>query len=150
MPRRMHSSMGIILGALAGVLSYLIVAPFHSPWSEVVGALLIGMAPGLVDRSLHRVAIGAIACAGGWLAGSMLFGVWMDVGIGAWLFAGIFLGAAAGWFSGLWARVAIGMLLRLLGGAIGEVSRYATVFCGTAQDRRHATHPAALGGSVPE
>jgi hypothetical protein len=122
-----NRSLRIILGALAGVLSYLIVAPLLSPWAEVMGALLIGCVPGLADRSLRRAGIGAIFCAGGWLAGSLVFGVWMDIGVGAWLFAGLFLGAVTGWFSSSWARAAIGMVLGLLGGAIGEMSRYATV-----------------------
>ena len=115
------------LGAAAGVLGYAVVSCFQNPWSEVIGALLVGSVPGIVDRLPQRALIGSLACGGGWLAGSLAFGVWMDLGIGAWLLAGAALGAVAGMFGGSAMRVVGGALLGLLGGAISEISRYATV-----------------------
>lgn len=117
----------IILGALAGTISYVIVSSLQNPWSGVIGALLIGLVPGIVDHSLPRAGFGALACGGGWLAGSLCFGVWMDFGIGAWVVAGAFLGAAAGLCSASISRAGIGTLLGLFAGAIGELSRFATV-----------------------
>ena len=116
----------VLAGALAGIVSYWTIAPLQSPWSEVIGALLVGLVPGLAKRSLPSAATGSVACAAGWLTGALLFGIWMDLGIGAWLLAGAFLGAA-GTFRSSGVRVALGAALGLLGGAVGEASRYATV-----------------------
>jgi hypothetical protein len=115
------------LGTAAGIFSYAIVSCFQDPWSEVIGALLIGSVPGIVDRLPQRALIGSLACGGGWLAGSLVFGVWMDLGIGAWLLAGAAFGAVAGVLGGSAMRVVAGALLGLLGGAISESARYVTV-----------------------
>jgi hypothetical protein len=117
----------IALGALAGALSYGIVVRIHSPWSEVIAALVIGAVPGVVSHSLRRSLIDSVVCAGGWLLGSLVFGVWMDAGVGAWLFAGALFGLLAGVRRRLWTRVVAGLVLGCLGGALAEFSRYATV-----------------------
>jgi hypothetical protein len=117
----------IPLGALAGALSYGIVAHLHSPWSEVIAPLFIGVVPGIADGCLRGALISSGACVGGWLVGSFLFGVWIDAGIGVWLFAGGFFGLIADYYSSLWTRAVAGLILGLLGGAFAEFSRYATV-----------------------
>ena len=123
----MNRFLGVLAGALAGILSYAVIAPLHSSWWEIVGALLIGLVPGLVQRSARRALLGSAACAAGWLLGAVAFGIWMDLGMGAWLLAGAFLGAAAGVFSFSVPRAIAGAALGLLAGLLGEISRYATL-----------------------
>jgi len=123
-----HQSVIVPLGALAGAVSYSIVARLQSPWSEVIAALLIGAVPGVASRSVRRALVDSAVCAGGWVLGCFIFAVWMDAGIGAWLFAGALSGLAAGCRHRLWIRAIAGLVLGFLGGALAELSRFATVF----------------------
>jgi hypothetical protein len=91
-----------------------------------VAAVLIGSVVGISDLSPARILVGSIACATGWLLGSVLFGVWIELGLGAWLVAGAFLGAAFGAYRRWW-MVIPAMLLGLVAGLLAEVSRYLTV-----------------------
>ena len=121
-----HVCRKLLLGLVAGALSYVLLLWLHGPWEEVVAAVLIGSVVGISDLSLARILVGSIACATGWLLGSVLFGVWIELGLGAWLVAGAFLGAAFGAYRRWW-MVIPAMLLGLVAGLLAEVSRYLTV-----------------------
>jgi len=121
-----HVCRKLLLGIAAGVFSYVLLRWLHGPWEEVVAAALIGSVVGIADRSLRYTLVGCIACAGGWLLGSILFGVWIELGVGAWMVAGAFLGAAFGALRKWWIAIPA-TLLGLVGGVLAEVSRYLTV-----------------------
>jgi uncharacterized membrane protein YjjP (DUF1212 family) len=74
----------LVLGLLAGAMSYAVLFWLHGPWKEIVAATLIGSVVGIVDLSPRRILVGSAACAIGWLLGSILFGVWLELGLGAW------------------------------------------------------------------
>jgi hypothetical protein len=116
------------LGALVGLAAYGLVLPLHSPWEEAVAAALLGGVSPSLDGSLRRVWLGVGSCLAGWLAGTVVFGLWLDIGIGAWIVAGAFLGAAAGAFDGLSWRVVPGLVLGTVAGALAEASRFLPVF----------------------
>ena len=116
----------LVIGLATGAFSYLLFLLPHSPWEEFVAAALIGSVVGLADLSPTRILVGSIACAAGWLLGSILFGVWIELGVGAWLVAGAFLGAVFGAYRRWWMAVPA-MLLGLLAGLLAELSRYVTV-----------------------
>jgi uncharacterized protein (DUF362 family) len=77
------------LGALAGLAAYGLVLPLHSPWEEAVAAALLGGVSPSLDGSMRRVWLGVGSCLAGWLAGTVLFGLWLEIGIGAWIVAGL-------------------------------------------------------------
>jgi hypothetical protein len=122
-----HVCRKLLLGLVAGVVSYVLMLWLHGPWEEIIAATLIGSVVGIADLSPARIVVGSTACATGWLLGSMLFGVWMELGVGAWLIAGAFLGAAFGAYRRRWWMVIPAMLLGLVAGLIAESSRYLTV-----------------------
>jgi hypothetical protein len=124
--RLRHICRSLILGLVAGVGSYVLLVFLHGPWEEMVAAALIGSVVGIADLSPTRILIGSIACATGWLLGSVLFGVWIELGVGSWLVAGAFLGAAFGAYRRWW-MVIPAMLLGFVAGLLAEVSRYLTV-----------------------
>ncbi|HXY49757.1 MAG TPA: hypothetical protein VEI01_09935 [Terriglobales bacterium] len=113
----------LLLGLVAGAVSYLLLLWLHGPWEEIVAATLIGSVVGIADLSAARILVGSTACAVGWLLGSMLFGVWIELGVGAWLVAGAFLGAAFGAYRRWWMTI-LAALLGLLAGLLAEASRY--------------------------
>ena len=117
----------LLLGLAVGALSYGLLLWLHGPWQEIIAAALIGSVVGIADLSLTRVLVGGIASAAGWLLGSLLFGVWIELGVGAWLIAGAFLGAAFGAYRRWWMAIPA-MLLGLVAGLLAELSRYLTVF----------------------
>lgn len=121
-----HVSRKLVVGLAAGALSYVLLLWLHGPWEEIVAAALIGSVVGIADLSPMRILVGSIACAAGWLLGSILFGVWIELGVGAWLVAGAFL-AAAFEASRRWWMAIPAMLLGLVAGLLAEVSRYLTV-----------------------
>lgn len=121
-----HVCRKLLLGVVAGTISYVALLSLHGPWEEVVAAALIGSVVGIADLSPTRILVGSIACATGWLLGSVLFGVWIELGVGAWLVAGAFLGAAFGTYRKWW-MVIPAMLFGLGAGLLAEVSRYLTV-----------------------
>lgn len=116
----------LLLGTAVGAIAYLVLLPMHGPWEEIVAAALIGSVVGVVDFSIGRMLVGSIACAAGWLIGSILFGVWIELGIGAWVVAGTFLGAAFGAGRTWWTAIR-GMLLGIVAGLLTEASRFLTV-----------------------
>ena len=116
----------LLLGLVAGAVSYILLLWLHGPWEEIVAATLIGSVAGIADLSAARILVGSSACAGGWLLGSMLFGVWIELGAGAWLVAGACLGAAFGAYRRWWVAI-LAAFLGLLAGLLAEVSRYLTL-----------------------
>ena len=121
-----HIRYKLLLGLLAGGLSYVLLLWLHGPWEEIVAAVLVGSVVGVADLSPIRILMGSAACALGWFLGSMIFGVWMELGVGAWLIAGAFLGAAFGASRG-WGTAISAMLLGLIAGLFAEASRFLTV-----------------------
>ncbi len=121
-----HVCRKLLLGLVAGALSYVLLLWLHGPWEEIVAAALIGSVVGIADLSRTRILVGGIACATGWLLGSVLFGVWIELGVGAWLVAGGFLGAAFGAYRRWWMAIPA-MLLGVVAGLLAEASRYLTV-----------------------
>ncbi len=122
-----HVCRKLLLGLATGAFSYVLLLWLHGPWEEIIGAALIGSVVGIADLSSTRILVGSIACAAGWLLGSILFGVWIELGAGAWLVAGAFLGAAFGALRRWWVAIPA-MLFGLVAGLLAEVSRYLTVF----------------------
>ena len=122
-----HVPRKILLGLMAGAVSYVVLTGLHGPWEEVIAAILIGSVVGIADLSPTRILVGGTACATGWLVGSLLFGVWMELGVGAWLFAGGFLAAGFGAYRRWWIAIPA-MLLGLVAGLFAEGSRYITIF----------------------
>ncbi|HXY06598.1 MAG TPA: hypothetical protein VEI52_01995 [Terriglobales bacterium] len=121
-----HLRRKLLLGLAAGALSYVLLLWLHGPWEELAAAAMIGSVVGIADLSLTRILIGSIACTAGWLLGSIFFGVWIELGVGAWLVAGAFLGAAFGACRRWWLAIPA-MLLGMVAGLLAEVSRYLTV-----------------------
>jgi hypothetical protein len=117
----------VLIGALAGTLSYVLLLWLHGPWEEVLAAALIGSVVGIADRSPSRIFVGAAACTAGWVLASVVFSTWIELGIGAWLGAGAFLGAAFGLYRRWWVAL-ITMSLGFAAGALAEAARYAPVF----------------------
>lgn len=124
--RSRHLVRKLLLGTAVGALAYLVLLPMHGPWEGMVAAALVGSVVGIADLSVRRILVGSIACSVGWLIGSILFGVWIELGIGAWVLAGAFLGAAFGVARKWWTAIA-GIFLGSIAGAVIEVSRYLTV-----------------------
>jgi len=116
----------LLLGLVAGAISYVLLLWLHGPWEEIVAATLIGSVVGVAELSPGRILVGSVACATGWFLGSMLFGVWIELGVGAWLVAGAFLGAVFGACRKWWMAIPA-MLLGLVAGLLAEASRYLTV-----------------------
>jgi len=116
----------LLLGFVAGAISYVLMLWLHGPWEEIIAATLIGSVVGIADLSPARIVMGSTACATGWLVGSMLFGVWMELGVGAWLVAGAFVGVAFGACRRWWIAIPA-MFLGLAAGLLAEASRYLTV-----------------------
>jgi len=122
-----HVSRKLLLGVLSGAIAYVLLLWLHGPWEEIIAALIIGSAIGIADLSPARIMVGSTACAAGWLFGSILFSVCIELGVGAWLFAGAFLGAAFGAYRRWWLKIPA-ILLGLIAGLLAEASRYLTVF----------------------
>jgi hypothetical protein len=116
-----------LFGGCAGALAYLVVMPLHSPLEEAVAAALIGCVPALVRRSPHLASLGAAACVSGWAAGTIVFGSWIELGIGAWSIAGASLGLTCGLQRGSYLSSAVGLGGGLIAGLAAELSRYLTV-----------------------
>jgi hypothetical protein len=117
----------VLTGGMAGLVAYTILLVPDTPWEESVAAGLIGLVPGLV-RSDRRLALfGSLACIVGWLAGTLLFGVVIMLGVGAWILAGGALGVAAGIHGRSLPRAIFGMFLGALAGLMSEAARFLTV-----------------------
>jgi hypothetical protein len=117
----------ILLGVLSGAVAYTLLLWLHGPWEELVAALIIGSAIGIADLSPVRNMVGSTACAAGWLFGSVLCSVSIELGVGAWLFGGAFLSAAFGAYRRWWVRIPA-IVLGLISGLLAESSRYLAVF----------------------
>ena len=116
----------LLLGFVSGMISYLLLLMLHGPWEEILAAILIGSVVGVVDLSPNRILMGSAACALGWWLGSMLFGVWIELGVGAWLIAVAFSGAVFG-AGRRWWMAFPAPLLGLVAGLLAEASRFLTV-----------------------
>jgi hypothetical protein len=123
----MASLKSLVFGGCAGALAYLVVMPLHSPWEEAIAAALIGCVPALVRRSPRSASLGAAACVSGWVVGTVIFGSWVELGIGAWAVAGAGLGLACGLQGRGFFRAAAGLGGGLIAGLAAELSRYLTV-----------------------
>jgi len=123
-----------LAGGVAGLASYLLLLPIHSPWEEALAASLIGGAPGLVDGEPRRSWRGGCACLTGWLMGSLLFGLRLELGIGAWILAGGLLAAMTAAFDGPTWRMVPALLLGALAGLAAEASRYLTLVSAAMRD----------------
>jgi asparagine N-glycosylation enzyme membrane subunit Stt3 len=126
-PFKRHLLIKILIGALAGLISYLILEQLKTPWEELPAAFLIGAVPGFVERQPRKALIGALAAAAGWLGGALIFGIGIELGIGAWIGAGSFLGCFAGTGGRLSWRAPAGFALGAFAGLLAELSRYLTV-----------------------
>lgn len=111
-----------LTGSLAGALAYIALLWLHGPWEEVVAAALIGSIVGLADRSSPRILLGAAAGAVGWVAASLVFSIWIELGIGAWLGAGVLLGGVFGACRRWWVAIPA-MFFGFVAGALVEASR---------------------------
>jgi hypothetical protein len=121
-----HFCRKLVLGLAAGAISYVLLFWLHGPWEEIIAAALIGSVVGIADLSPARILVGSVASSAGWLLGSVLFSVWIEVGVGAWLIAGASLGAAFGACRRWWMAIPA-MLLGLVAGLVAEASRYLTI-----------------------
>lgn len=118
----------IFLGAVAGIIAYLILAFIHSPWEESLAALFIGPVTGFVEKKKNFALIGLFSCVLGWFMGMYFVGILFEIGLGAWAFAGAALGLASGLASSSLFRSLSGFILGLFAGLIAEASRYFFVF----------------------
>lgn len=125
-PQR-HVIAKTIAGGMTGLIVFFPLLALQTDWEDVIAAAAIGAVAGLVDRSPRTVWLCALACASGWLVGSAVFGIWIEMGAGAWILAGAFLGAASGFLGGSAWRAGLGFLLGLVAGLVAEVSRYLTL-----------------------
>ncbi len=116
-----------LLGAVAGAASYFLLLCLLDPWEELLAAVLIGAVVGITDRSGKRLLIGSIACATGWLVGSLLFNFWIELGIGAWIVAGALLSASFALYRRWWV-IFPALVLGSLAGLLAELARFLTVF----------------------
>jgi hypothetical protein len=113
-----------IWGAIGALLSYALLTFIQSPWEEVIPAIVIGAAPGLVDRNKSGALIGALAASIGWLVGAYVSGIILELGLGAWILAGASLGLALGIASRSVLRSLAGLFLGVLAGFLAEAARY--------------------------
>jgi hypothetical protein len=118
----------VLFGLIAGLFAYIVLLFINNPWEEVIPALLFGSVPGFVDRKRNTIFIGAFSASMGWLAGTFIFGIWLEIGLGAWVISGATLGLTSGFFGGSFPRALFGFLLGALAGLLAETSRYLTVF----------------------
>jgi hypothetical protein len=121
-----HICRKLLLGLAAGAASYVLLLCLRGPWEESIAAFLIGSATGVADRSPARALVGSTACTTGWVLGTILFGAWIELGVGAWLVAGALLAAAFGAYRAWWMAIPA-TLAGLLAGLLAEASRYLTV-----------------------
>jgi len=115
-----------MLGVMAGLASYLLLLWLHNPWDEILAAASIGSVIGVADGSGKRALTGSIACAAGWLLGSLLFNFWIELGTGAWIVAGAFLAASSAQKRKWWVIVPA-LLLGSIAGLLAELARYLTL-----------------------
>jgi len=118
----------ILLGGIAGIVAYFILILIQSPWEDILAALLTGSIMGIIDRKRVLILLGALSCSLGWLLGNLLFGIVLELGLGAWICAGASLGLISGLFGGSLWRGILGLFLGALAGLLAETSRYLTVF----------------------
>jgi uncharacterized membrane protein YjjP (DUF1212 family) len=56
-----HVGRKLLLGFVAGVISYLLLLWLRGPWEESIAAILIGSVVGVVDSSPTRILMGSAA-----------------------------------------------------------------------------------------
>ncbi len=128
-----HFFQKISLGAMTGLFSYLVLLIIRSPVEEIIAAFFIGLVPGIIDRQGFLTFLYALACAAGWMAGLLFFGIFLELGLGAWIMAGASLGFICGFTHGSFLRGTAGFLCGALAGLLAEASRYVTIL---SQDLR--------------
>jgi hypothetical protein len=121
-------SVAAVTAGLAGNLCcYVVLVLVDAPWLEVGAAFLTGLSCGLLWRRPTGCFLAAAATTLGWLLGTVMFGLAIDLGVGAWLPAGALLGCVAGAHAGSWWRGAVGLIVGIVVGGIVEASRWLTV-----------------------
>jgi hypothetical protein len=120
----------VLVGAVMGLLTYIILLFINNSWEEVIATLLIGSVWGVAQRKKEAILIGALSLSIGWLAGTWLFGIFLGLGLGAWILAGASLGLIVGLYNGSFRRGLAGLLLGAVAGLIVEASRYITLISG--------------------
>ncbi|MDH7513483.1 MAG: DUF362 domain-containing protein [Clostridiales bacterium] len=117
----------ISIGAMTGLLAYFVLLLIRSPVEEIIAAFFIGLIPEIVERKDFLIFIYALSCSAGWIAGLLFFGMYLELGLGAWIMAGACLGFTSGIVHGSFLRGTAGLLLGVLAGLLAEASRYATI-----------------------
>lgn len=118
---------------MVGLLVYFALLLIRSPMEEILAAFFIGFVPGVIDRKGSLAFIYALSCSAGWTAGVLFFGIFLELGLGAWIMAGAFLGFIYGFVHDSFLRGTAGFLLVALARLLAEASRYITIL---SQDLR--------------
>lgn len=114
------------MGLAAAIVSYFLIAIFDSFYGEIIPALLIGAVCGFVSRGKSSIMWSALISAVGWLLGAILFGEIMNLGVGSWIIASLFLVIGTMKMKSI-IRVGIFFLIALFSGIAIEISRYLTL-----------------------
>jgi hypothetical protein len=128
----------VLLGGIAAVVGILLMRVVGS--REVIVALLIGLVPGIVDKSPKKIICGAVFAVIGYTIGArvgtaLAKNIIQEVAIGHWALVGGFIGMTAGlsrnkgqWFSFrfiLWSLGAVyGFVFGLVLGLPGDIAGY--------------------------
>ena len=131
----------VILGALAAGAAMLLMRMVGN--REVIVALFIGLVPGIAERSLKKLLLGAVLGFVGYTVGArisaaMAKSIIQEVPLGHWAIGGAFIGMTAGvcrsrgqWFSFrviIWSLgAAYGFVLGLLFGFLGDIGGFFTL-----------------------
>jgi len=131
----------VILGALAAGAAMLLMRMVGN--REVIVALFIGLVPGIAERSLKKLLLGAVLGFVGYTVGArisaaMAKSIIQEVPLGHWAIVGAFIGMTAGvcrsrgqWFSFrviIWSLGATyGFVLGLLFGFLGDIGGFFTL-----------------------
>lgn len=126
----------VIIGGLAAVVAMVVMRVVGN--HEVLVALLIGLSPGLAEKSLKKLVYGAILGTAGFIIGGhisaiMAKSIIQEVPLGHWAIVGGFIGITAGilrssdegfsFRSAGWSRggIAAGIIICLIFGFLGDI-----------------------------
>lgn len=126
-----HIFLKIILGAISGIIGFLIVSLIDSPWEEIIIAAFVGSIAGIVDKSKVKIVIGILSCSGGFFLGSLLtivLGEQLSLPLGAWGVAGASCGLIFGIYDRSILRAIFGFLLGLFAGLLAEGFEFLPLF----------------------
>lgn len=129
-----------ILGAAAAVVAMALMRPFGM--GEITVAVLIGLVPGIAEKSVPKVIVGAVLGLVGYSVGARVGATlarsFSGVPLGHWAVVGAFIGLTAGmvrqpgqWFSFRfrvwWLGCACGAVLGFLFGIMGDIGGFFTI-----------------------